>query len=455
VQSSGNRGQTPWKKALEEASRRLPRSPAGALLFHEDRQDLTLVSDGRGPRPERSSTRTHGLAARGPFDQPVAWHQGAPVPDDALRLAEAVAAGERQVELRSEARTGAPPVLEDQLLTSRLGEDCLRAALGEALSLHPSAEVQARWIEFDQSVLVGSPGGEVQSDRRRGRRIRLEARIVVGQRAASAVAEAAGLDLDEAAVRRLARGLIERLNAQARAHPTTPGDYPVIFAPGVGGVLVHEIVGHALEGDVSLGRGSWLGRLAQGDVVASPSLSVIDDPRRGRGAWQVDDEGQAARPTALVRNGRLAGCLSDLRCAQLSGRPSSGHGRRSSYREPVLPRMGCTFVAAGRDRPEQLLEGVDDGIYVRRMEAAATDPWTGLAVFRVTDADRIHRGRLTFALMPHVLRVDGRRLLRGIERVASDLTFDSSVGSCVRNGQPLSISVGAPTIRTGLIRVLS
>ena len=117
--------------------------------------------------------------------------------------------------------------------------------------------------------------------------------------------------------------------------------------------------------------------------------------------------------------------------------------------------MGCTFIAAGRYRPEQLLEGVEDGVYVRRMEAASTDPWTGRAVFRVTDADRIHRGRLASALLPHVLRVDAKETLVGIDRIADDLTFDTCVGSCVRDGQPLSISVGAPTIRTGLISVMT
>jgi TldD protein len=285
--------------------------------------------------------------------------------------------------------------------------------------------------------------------------MRLEARIVVGERPVAAVGEAVGLDMGADKVQQLAGRVVERLTAQARAHAVSPGRLPVVFAPGVAGVLAHEIVGHALEGDVSLDRGSWLGRFAVGERVAAPALSVIDDPRRGRGAWHIDDEGQPARPAGLIRNGAVAGILSDLQCAQHTGRRSTGHGRRSSYREPVLPRMGCTFIAAGRYRPEQLLQGVEDGIYVRRMEAASTDPWTGRAVFRVTDADRIHRGSLTSALLPHVLRVDAKELLLGIDRIADDLTFDTCVGSCVRDGQPLSSSVGAPTIRTGLIDVLS
>jgi TldD protein len=456
VQPLGTGDRDSWKSALFDAARRLPAAPAGALVFLEDRQDLTIELGDGSERLAFACTRTHGLAVRGPFGHPVAMHLSAPDPRDALRLADAIVSGSRQpshpVEAERAARRPedlpAPLALED-------GSDLLRLAVRETKRLHPSAVMEARWVEFDQSVMVASAGGETSEDRRRGRRIRLEARIVVGGRPVEAVGEAVGLDLDAARVRAVVSGMVRRLNAQAGAHPVSPGQLPVVFAPGVAGVLVHEIVGHSAEGDVSLGRGSWLGRFAEGDLVAAPALSVIDDPRRGRGSWRIDDEGQPARPVGLIRNGTKVGILSDLQCAQRTGRRSNGHGRRSSFREPVLPRMGCTFIAAGPYLPEQLLEGVEDGIYVRRMEAASTDPWTGRAVFRVTDADRIQRGRLTTALLPHVLRVDGKRMLLGIDRIADDLTFDTCVGSCVRDGQPLSISVGAPTIRTGLISVSS
>ncbi len=455
MQSPGTSGQLPWKQALCDAARRLPAAPAGALAFREDRQDLTLELSEGAERPVFACTRTHGLAVRGPFGHPVALHLGDPDPQDALRLADAIVSGSRQPHPggsdRNQPRQGDLP----EPLALEGAADLLRLAVCETKKLHPSVEIQAHWVEFDQAIMVAPAGGDLSEDRRRGRRIRLEARIVVGDRPVAAVGEAVGLDLDAAAVQTLVGRLVQRLNAQARAHAVLPGQLPIVFAPGVAGVLVHEIVGHALEGDVSLGRGSWLGRFAEGDLVAAPALSVIDDPRRGRGAWRIDDEGQPARPAGLIRNGVLAGILSDLQCGQQTGHRSNGHGRRSSYREPVMPRMGCTFIAAGRYRPEQLLDGVDDGIYVRRMESASTDPWTGRAVFRVTDADRIHRGRLTSALLPHVLRIDAKETLVGIDRIADDLTFDTCVGSCVRDGQPLSISVGAPTIRTGLISVSS
>jgi TldD protein len=117
--------------------------------------------------------------------------------------------------------------------------------------------------------------------------------------------------------------------------------------------------------------------------------------------------------------------------------------------------MGCTFVAPGRHATAEALEGISEGIYIRRMEAASVDPVSGRAAFRVTDADRILRGRLDTALQPLVLVLDARETLARIDRVAEDLTFDTCIGSCHRDGQPLAISVGAPTMRIGLVGIRS
>jgi TldD protein len=116
--------------------------------------------------------------------------------------------------------------------------------------------------------------------------------------------------------------------------------------------------------------------------------------------------------------------------------------------------MGCTFVAAGRWSPEEILYSVADGVYIRRMEAANVDPSSGRATFRVTDSDRIVGGKLDAPLEPHLLVIEGRNALAGMDRVADDLAFDTCVGSCIRDGQALAMSVGAPTICTGRARVV-
>jgi predicted Zn-dependent protease len=444
-----------WRDVLSNAAKRLARDPAGSALFFEDRLDLTVELNAGSDRPECTVTRTRGLAARGPFGEGgLALHRSDPDPVDAEQLVAAVVRPSRRVpefpESSSRRERPGPGVI-----TPARSEciELLDRALSETQKLHPSAGVRARWVGFDQRVTIGLPGGVAKGDRRLGGRLRLEASTVVGDRHVAAVGEAVGVNPGEIDIGPLARGVVERLSAQTRARAVAPGERVVVLAPGIGGILVHELVGHALEGDICFARGSWLARAAEGAAVAAVGLTVIDDPRRGRAAWHVDDEGQPARPIALIRNGSVVGCLFDLESAHRSNRRTTGHGRRAGYREPVLPRMGCTFVAAGRFRPEQVVEGIADGVYVRRMEAASTDPRSGAAVFRVTDADRIRNGKLDVPLRQHILHVEARETLLGIDRIGTDLTFDPCIGSCVRDGQPLSISVGAPTIRIGMVNV--
>jgi TldD protein len=219
-------------------------------------------------------------------------------------------------------------------------------------------------------------------------------------------------------------------------------------------VLIHELVGHALEADTVLANASWLASASRGEIFSgSPELSVIDDPRRSRAAWSIDDEAVAARAVALMCRGQVSGWLHDRATSTRSGCDASGHGRRASFREPVRPRMGCTFLAPGKFDSVDALKGVERGIYVRRMETARTDTRGGRAVFRVSDADCIRGGRTEGPLAPHLIVVDAREALSSVECVANDLAFDVCVGSCLHHGQPLAISVGGPTFRIGLTPV--
>ena len=219
-------------------------------------------------------------------------------------------------------------------------------------------------------------------------------------------------------------------------------------------MLLHEVVGHALEADAVLGQVSWLAAAAERPFEGPPDLRVLDDPRRGRAPWRFDDEGEPSRATPLVGDGRAVGRLYDRSTAARNGRVSTGHGRRASFRDAVRPRMGCTFLAAGRHEPAEALSGLETGIYVRRMETASTDTRTGRAVFHVTDADGIRHGRLAAPLVQHVIVLDAAKALASVDRVADDLKFDTCIGSCIHHGQPLSISVGGPTFRIGLTSVL-
>jgi len=288
-------------------------------------------------------------------------------------------------------------------------------------------------------VMIARPGEEVATDLRRGLRLRLLCRL--GH--AAAVAELVGpfdspIDVEK---------LVERVEKRLGAEEIVPGRYPIVFASGAGGILIHEIVGHALEADAVLSERSWITQLEE--PIAPKELLILDDPRRGRAAWRIDDEAVPARAVPLIEEGSVAGWLHDRRSAALAGHPPTGHGRCSSFREAVMPRMGCTYIAPGSLAPGELLQGIEDGLYVRRMEAGNTDTASGKASFRVTDSDRIRNGRLDAPLKPHLLYVEGSSVLASLDRIADDLRFDTCIGSCHRDGQPLATSVGTPTIRIG------
>ena len=311
----------------------------------------------------------------------------------------------------------------------------------------------AKLVSFHQEVWVGRPEQEALHDIRRGCRVELRVQVG-GERTALAVQELV-LRSDESPsfMAAFARAF-DRAEQRASSCPAPdPGSTSAVLAPGVAGIVAHELIGHALEGDVVFRNPTWIS--ATTFPAAGVPVTVIDDPRRGRGAWMIDDEGVAASETTLIDRGRPVGMLLDQTSASALGRLSTGHGRRSSYLETVRPRMGCTFIASGVDAPEDILGSTRAGVFIRRLAGGHTDPISGRASFIVSDADRIVDGRLAEPLDAFVMELDGAETWGSIDRVAHDLAFDTCVGSCVRDGQPMAVSVGAPTIRIGVVRVRS
>ena len=433
-----------WKEAFSQAIRGLPGSDPLAQVFFEDREDLRIDLEDGSVR-EIVCTRTRGLSAR---TRSRLLYLSNPEPEDASRLVRAITA------VRPEhPRTGGSeadlPSGED-LVRDRV--TALRGLIRRAACGNPG-RVLASWVGFRQQVLIGRPELGLFSEVRSASRIRLEVRIEHRGARAVAVGEKALRSPREAAFDDLADEVVRRADERLAARPASPGETTVVFSPGVGGILLHEIVGHALEADTVLARSSTLAGRAE--VIARPEVVVVDDPRRGRASWRIDDEGEEPRATSLVQGGRIGGWISDLRCAMRSGRPSTGHGRRSSFHQSVLPRMGCTFLAPGSLAPDEVVEETSSGILVRRMEAAAVDPAAGVGFFRVTDSDRIRDGHGDGPLEPFLLRVVTERALGSLDRIGHDLAFDTCIGSCLRDGQPLATSVGAPTCRIGMAEVVS
>lgn len=236
------------------------------------------------------------------------------------------------------------------------------------------------------------------------------------------------------------------LNLEAVEAPA--GSFTVVLGPGWPGILLHEAVGHGLEGDFNRkGVSAFAGRL--GERVASELCTVVDDgtlPRR-RGSLNFDDEGTPTSRTVLIERGILRGYLQDRMNAQLMGMPLTGNGRRESFAHIPMPRMTNTFMLAGDDDPEEIIRSVDRGLYAVYFGGGQVDITSGKFVFSATEAYWIEGGRITRPVRGATLIGSGPEVLKRISRVGSDLRLDEGIGTCGKNGQLVPVGNGLPTVR--------
>ncbi len=239
---------------------------------------------------------------------------------------------------------------------------------------------------------------------------------------------------------------IATLNLEAQ--PCPAGSMSVILGPGWPGILLHEAIGHGLEGDFNRKQTSaFSGRM--GERVASEGVTVVDDgtlPAR-RGSINVDDEGTPSQRTVLIEDGILCGYLQDRLNADLMGMPRTGNGRRESYAHLPMPRMTNTFMLAGQEAPEDVLRSVDRGIYAVSFGGGQVDITSGKFVFSANEAYRIENGRLGAPLVGATLIGNGPDVLTRVSRIGSDLELDPGVGTCGKDGQSVPVGVGLPTLR--------
>ncbi len=226
------------------------------------------------------------------------------------------------------------------------------------------------------------------------------------------------------------------------------GVQTVVLAPGWPGILLHEAVGHGLEGDFNRkGVSAFSGRLNQ--PVASELCTVIDDgtiPNR-RGSLNVDDEGTPTSRTVLIEKGILKGYLQDRMNARLLGMPLTGNGRRESFAHIPMPRMTNTFLLAGEDDPSDILRSVDRGLYAVYFGGGQVDITSGNFVFSAAEAYLIENGRVTRPVKGATLIGSGPEALKRVSRVGSDLRLDEGIGTCGKDGQLVPVGVGLPTLR--------
>lgn len=229
--------------------------------------------------------------------------------------------------------------------------------------------------------------------------------------------------------------------------PAPAGEMQVVLGPGWPGVLLHEAVGHGLEGDFNRKKTSAFAGL-MGQRVAAKGITVVDDgtlPNR-RGSITIDDEGTPSSETVLIEDGILKGFMQDRMNARLMGMEPTGNGRRESFAHMPMPRMTNTFMRAGDKDPEEIIRSVKSGIFAKNFGGGSVDITNGKFVFSCTEAYKIENGKLGDALKGATLIGSGPEVLKKVTMIGNDLELDPGVGTCGKEGQSVPAGVGQPTL---------
>ena len=251
-----------------------------------------------------------------------------------------------------------------------------------------------------------------------------------------------------------AREAVRQAIVQLEAQAAPAGSMPIVLGPGWPGILLHEAVGHGLEGDFNRkGTSAFSGKVGQ--KVASTLCTIVDDgtlPDR-RGSLSVDDEGTPGQYSVLVEDGILKGYMQDKLNARLMGVESTGNGRRESFAHTPMPRMTNTYMLAGPHDPEEIIASVEKGIYAPNFGGGQVDITSGKFVFSASEAYLIEKGKITTPIKGAMLIGDGPEALTKISMVGNDLQLDSGVGTCGKEGQSVPVGVGQPTLKIDEITV--
>ncbi|CUS84290.1 microcin-processing peptidase 2. Unknown type peptidase. MEROPS family U62 [Candidatus Kryptonium thompsonii] len=242
--------------------------------------------------------------------------------------------------------------------------------------------------------------------------------------------------------------------SKLKAKPAPAGNFPVVIKSGWGGVLVHEAVGHGLEGDFNRkGISVYSGKIGQ--KVCSELVTIIDDGTipNSRGSLAIDDEGTPMMKTVLIENGMLRGYMLDKLNAKLMGLESTGNGRRESYKYYPLPRMRNTYIEAGKDDPNDLIKSVKYGIYAKSLGGGQVDIVSGNFVFEINEGYLIENGEITYQIRGANLIGNGPEIMKRVIGVGNDLEIEKRTGSCGKDGQYVPVGVGQPTILVSEITV--
>lgn len=251
-----------------------------------------------------------------------------------------------------------------------------------------------------------------------------------------------------------AREAVRQALVQLQSKEAPAGEMTVVLGPGWPGILLHEAIGHGLEGDFNRkGTSAFSGRM--GEKVASDICTVVDDGamENRRGSLSVDDEGEPTGRTVLIENGVLTGYLQDQLNARLMNMPPTGNGRRESFAHLPMPRMTNTCMLAGRHDPEEIIASVDNGLYAVNFGGGQVDITSGKFVFSASEAYRVEHGKITFPVKGATLIGNGPDVLTRVSMLGDDMAMDPGVGVCGKDGQSVPVGVGQPTMKIDRLTV--
>ena len=435
-------------------------------LYLEYRQSEALVFD-NGRLKQATYDTSQGFGLRAVKDEAVGYAHASDVSEEAIgRAADAV----RAVKGGYSGRYAAPPARTNAKLygdDNPLGSPSFDAKvrLLEAIDAYArgkdprvrqvTASLGATW----QAVEIVRADGETYRDVRPLVRVSVAVVVGEGDRQESGSHGYGGREGYERFVvtdawQSAADQAVRQALVNLQSVPAPAGEMDVVLGPGWPGVMLHEAVGHGLEGDFNRKKTSAFAGL-MGQRVAAEGVTVVDDGTMSlrRGSLSIDDEGTPTNRTVLIEDGILVGYMQDRQNARLMGMKPTGNGRRESFAHVPMPRMTNTYLLAGRQEPGEILASVKNGIYAVHFGGGQVDITSGKYVFECTEAYRIENGKVGAPIKGAMLIGNGPTDLHRITMVGNDLALDAGIGTCGKNGQGVPVGVGQPTLRIDRITV--
>jgi TldD protein len=436
-----------------------------AEVFAEDRQVASARYDD-GKVEELTSGRERGAGIRVVRGESTGFAHTADLSERGLHeAAEAAAAAARgapgtanvvPLTRRETSRTHEVRDLPESVGKARKAEVLERADHAARAESGAIRQVSATYADSRRRVLVANSDGLLAEDDRVRTRFGVQC-VAVGDSGMQTGYEAPGRTLgfelfDEIDPDDVARTAARRAVTMLRARPAPRGKLPVVLEKGAGGGLFHGACGHGLEADL-VGRDASVFRGRVGELVASPLVTLVDDGSYPRewGTAAIDDEGAPARRNVLIEGGVLTDYMWDLVRARTAGRPSSGNGRRETYRHLPMVRMTNTFLLEGADDPADIIRDTEHGLYCVALGGGQVNTATGDFVFGITEAYMIEHGEIAEPVRAAQLIGNGPETLRLVDAVGSD--FDTWAGTCGKDGQGVPVSSGQPTLRVSELTV--